>query len=150
MIKVRSSLAELKATVAACELEGEWSENTRNGFHSFHVQSGEVLNWWPSTGTVQFQGKRREEFRALFSNCRRTQTSVVPKPVSPAAKLFVLRSREHDAWDQVELDLVLLRLGFQSVALQKVDDSGEVIVEAFNQCIHRNTGVGIAILTAED
>jgi hypothetical protein len=25
------------------------------------------LNWWPSTGTVQFQGRCPEEFRALFS-----------------------------------------------------------------------------------
>ena len=146
MTKVRSSLAELKAAVSACQLEGEWSE--KNGFHSFHAETGEVLNWWPSTGTVQFQGKRQQEFKALFSNCRPTQASVVPNPAPPPAKLFVLRSQEHDAWDQLEL--VLVRLGFQSVALQKANDSGQVIVEAFNQCVHRNTGVGIVILTPRD
>jgi hypothetical protein len=46
--------------VAACHLEGEWSENTKNKFYSFHAKTGEVLNWWPSTGTVQFQGNRPE------------------------------------------------------------------------------------------
>jgi hypothetical protein len=54
------------ALICACELEGEWSENTANRFHSFHAESGEVLNWWPSTGTVQFHGERPEEFKALF------------------------------------------------------------------------------------
>src|SRR5580693_2952198 len=66
MIKVHCTLDQLMAVVAACELEGEWSRNTKNNFHSFHAQTGEVLNWWPSTGTVQFQGRCPEEFRALF------------------------------------------------------------------------------------
>jgi hypothetical protein len=66
MIKVDCTLDQLMADVAACELEGEWFENTKNNFYSFHAQTGEVLNWWPSTGTVQFQGKCREEFRAVF------------------------------------------------------------------------------------
>jgi hypothetical protein len=66
MIKVHCTLDELMAVVAACELEGEWSENTKNGFHAFHAETGEVLNWWPSTGTVQFQGKCPEAFRTRF------------------------------------------------------------------------------------
>jgi hypothetical protein len=68
MTKFHGSLDDLKAAIAACELEGEWSENTSNRFHSFHAESGEVLNWWPSMGTVQFQGRRPKEFEALFCN----------------------------------------------------------------------------------
>ena len=60
------SLDELKAVVAACRLTGEWSTNVKNRFYAFRAQTGEVLNWWPSTGTVQFQGKRPEEFVELF------------------------------------------------------------------------------------
>ena len=71
MTKFHGSLDHLKAAVAACELEGEWSENTANRFHSFHAESGEVLNWWPSTGTVQFQGENSDAFRALFGRCER-------------------------------------------------------------------------------
>jgi hypothetical protein len=66
MIKVHCTLDQLMAVVAACELEGEWSRNTKNNFHSFHAETGEVLNWWPSTGTIQFQGKCTEQFRSLF------------------------------------------------------------------------------------
>jgi uncharacterized protein YjlB len=80
MTKFHGSLDELKATVAACELEGEWSENATNGFHSFHAETGEVLNWWPGTRTVQFQGKRQEKFRVLFCSCQ-------IRPERPAAKL---------------------------------------------------------------
>jgi hypothetical protein len=67
MIKVHCTLDQLMAVVAACEREGEWSKNTKNNFYSFHAQTGEVLNWWPSTGTVQFQGTCPGEFRALFA-----------------------------------------------------------------------------------
>jgi hypothetical protein len=81
MTKFHGSLDHLKAAVAACELEGEWSENTANRFHSFHAESGEVLNWRPSTGTVQFQGKRREEFKALF---RTGSTAIGRGPATPA------------------------------------------------------------------
>jgi hypothetical protein len=47
MTKFHGSFSELKAAVATCELEGEWAENTKHRFHSFHAESGEVLNWWP-------------------------------------------------------------------------------------------------------
>jgi hypothetical protein len=42
-----------------------------NKFHAFHAETGEVLNWWPSTGTVQFQGKCREAFQTRFL-CQRS------------------------------------------------------------------------------
>jgi hypothetical protein len=66
MTKVRCTLGELMAVVETYDLEGEWSENTKNKFHTFHAETGEVLNWWPSTGTVQFQGRCPEKFRKRF------------------------------------------------------------------------------------
>jgi hypothetical protein len=33
MIKVHCTLDQLMAVVAACELEGEWSETTKNNFY---------------------------------------------------------------------------------------------------------------------
>jgi hypothetical protein len=148
MTKVRGSLVELKAAVAACELEGEWLENTGNGFHSFRADTGEVLNWWPSTGTVQFQGKRQAEFKALFSNCRSARASPAPKSAAPAAKLFVLRRQTGDAGDQLEL--ALARLGFRAVGLDKVDGGGQAITEVLNQYVHQGTSVGIVMLTPRD
>jgi hypothetical protein len=80
MIKVHCTLNELMAAVAACDLEGEWCKNAKNGFHTFHAETGEVLNWWPSTGTVQFQGKRPEEFRERFCHQRIKLARLVAEP----------------------------------------------------------------------
>jgi uncharacterized protein YjlB len=85
MTKFHGSLDELKAAIAACELEGEWSENMQNRFHSFHAESGEVLNWWPSTATVQFQGRRPKEFEALFCN---GSAAIGRGPATPADITF--------------------------------------------------------------
>jgi predicted nucleotide-binding protein len=148
MTKVHVSLAELKATVAACELEGDWSENTENHFYSFHAESGEVLNWWPSTGTVQFQGKRQEEFKELFSNTRGGRPLPVSKKPPTAVKLFVVQSRDRDACDETER--VLIRHGLQPVALEKGEGSSQTIVEAFNRYIQQGTGFAIAMLTPGD
>src|SRR5271168_4753478 len=103
MRKFKGPLDELKAAVAARDLDGEWSENTENSFHSFHAESGEVLNWWPSTETVQFQGKRQEEFKALFSSSCGAQS---PVGACPVAKVFVLHSHDRETWDEIEMVLV--------------------------------------------
>jgi hypothetical protein len=60
------SFDELKAIVAACSLTGEWFENVMNHYYSFRAHTGEILNWWPNKGTVNFQGKRPDQFRARF------------------------------------------------------------------------------------
>jgi predicted nucleotide-binding protein len=148
MTKFHGSLDQLGTRVAACDLEGDWYENMENRFHSFHAETGEVLNWWPSTGTVQFQGKRPEEFKALFSNCRLAQTSVEPKPAPPAAKLFVLQSRDREARDDIER--VLMHHGLRPIALQKGDGSSLTIVEALNQYIQQGTGFEIVMLSPRD
>jgi hypothetical protein len=88
-----------------------------NGFHTFHADGGEVLNWWPSTGTVQFQGKHQEEFKALFSNALTAQPLAAPKKPTAAAKLFVLQCRDREARDEIER--VLIRHGLQLAALHK-------------------------------
>jgi predicted nucleotide-binding protein len=148
MIKLHVSLDELKATVAACELEGDWSENTKNHFYSFHAESGEVLNWWPSTGTVQFQGTHQEEFGALFSDALNEKPLPAPKKPPAAAKLFVSQSRDRETRDEIER--VLIRHGLQPIALPKGDSSTQTIVEAFNQYIQQGTGFAIAMLTPGD
>ena len=66
MITFRGSFEELKAIVATCKLSGAWVENVVNNYYSFRASTGEILNWWPSKGTVNFQGKGADQFRALF------------------------------------------------------------------------------------
>jgi hypothetical protein len=86
MIKMHCTLDQLMAVVSACDLEGKWSKNTKNRFYTFHAETGEVLNWWPSTGTVQFQGKCPEAFRTRFL-CERSKLTGRPFEIKFALTL---------------------------------------------------------------
>jgi hypothetical protein len=80
-MKHRGTLSELKAVVADCNLEGAWSYREQNRFYVFHAASGEIVNWWPRTGTVNVQGNANIAMVArldkMLSKCRR-------QPVLPA------------------------------------------------------------------
>jgi hypothetical protein len=66
MYKFKGSLAELQEVVAACKIRGKWQNNAEHHYYRFISKSKEmVLNWWPHTGTINFQGKRQERFEAL-------------------------------------------------------------------------------------
>ena len=65
MTQFHGSIDELKAAVSTCNLNGEWSEAP--GLHCFRAKSGELLNWWPSKGTLQFQGKNQDGFKELLA-----------------------------------------------------------------------------------
>jgi hypothetical protein len=77
MSKFHGSLSELQAIVAACNVSGAWLENTTSRFYSFRVNTDEILNWWPGTGTVNFQGKCQDQFQALFLSFA---TACAPEP----------------------------------------------------------------------
>jgi hypothetical protein len=55
-MKHRGTLSVLKAAVADCGLAGAWSYREQNRYYVFYAESGEVVNWWPRTGTVNMQG----------------------------------------------------------------------------------------------
>jgi hypothetical protein len=66
MYKFRGSLAELQEIVAACKIRGKWQKNAKRRCYRFISKSKKMmLNWWPSTQTMNFQGKRQERFEAL-------------------------------------------------------------------------------------
>jgi hypothetical protein len=66
MLKFLSSLDDLKHIVMRCAIPGEWSFHKKNRFYRFQAETGAILNWWPSTGTINFQGQDAEQFEALF------------------------------------------------------------------------------------
>jgi hypothetical protein len=75
MDKFRDSIDELQAKVKHCGLDGDWRLHTKQKFYQFRAKSGEVLNWWPGTGTVNFQGENPERFRDRFFSDGSTDTS---------------------------------------------------------------------------
>lgn len=60
------SLDDLKEALAEIDDQGAWEELNENQFR-FRHRSGGILNWFPSTGTLSFQGKAtgKAELREL-------------------------------------------------------------------------------------
>jgi len=66
MLKFQGSLDDLQDIVMRCAIPGEWSYHKKTRFYGFQAATGAILNWWPSTGSINFQGHDTEQFEALF------------------------------------------------------------------------------------
>jgi hypothetical protein len=62
--KFKGSIDELKAHLDAASIGGKWSGEGQAKW-SFRSDDGGILNRWPSTGTIQAQGK--EDARAALA-----------------------------------------------------------------------------------
>jgi predicted nucleotide-binding protein len=149
MKQFHGSIEDLKILVEACGLIGEWTDRPENGgHHLFRAKTGEVLNWWPSKGTITFQGKNQDVFRDKLAAA--AGAPIQPKPASapPAAKIFVVHGHDRDARDQLEL--VLRRLGLEPFILQNADGGGKTIIEALEQNIYNEAAFGVVLMTPDD
>jgi hypothetical protein len=66
MLRFKGSLEELRKIVARCAIPGEWQFHTKSNYHRFRASTGAILNWWPTTKALNFQGKEAEHFKDLF------------------------------------------------------------------------------------
>lgn len=148
MSKFHGSLDELKTAVEACGLKGEWKDNEKASNHSFRGRTGEILNWWPAKGTLQFQGQNQDAFRTALSVAMSSATPETLVSTAANAKIFVVHGHDRDARDQLEL--VLMRLGLQPFILQNADGESKTIIEALEQNIYREAAFGIILLTPDD
>ena len=148
MDKFHGNLEELKKLVESCGIVGNWQDNEKASNHSFRGQRGEVLNWWPSKGTIQFQGQRKDEFKALLSEMG-DETENAAETIAPnEAKIFVVHGHDREARDQLEL--ILMRLELQPYILQNSDGEGKTIVEALETNIYQRASFGVILLTPDD
>lgn len=148
MTQFHGSIDELKAAVSTCNLNGEWSDAPQQGLHCFRAKSGEILNWWPSKGTLQFQGKNQEVFKELLAAAVGTAPVPTAAPAPGGAKIFVVHGHDREARDQLEL--VLMRLGLLPFILQNADTGSKTIIEALEQSIYRDAAFAIILLTPDD
>jgi hypothetical protein len=65
MLKFRGSFYDLRDIVMRCGVFGEWNFHKKSKFCRFQTATGAILNWWPSTGTINFQGRDAEQFEAV-------------------------------------------------------------------------------------
>lgn len=148
MNKFHGTLDELKVAVKACGLKGDWKDNEKASNHQFRGRTGEILNWWPGKGTLQFQGQNQEAFSTALAGAIAGATPATPLSVAANANIFVVHGHDRDARDQLEL--VLMRLGLQPFILQNSDGESKTIIEALEQNIYREAAFGIILLTPDD
>ena len=145
MPKFHGSLDDLNAIVEATGRVGDWRD-IPNG-HSLRTKAGEVLNWWPSKGTLQCQGSKPESFHADLDGVL-TGGTPAATPAGKVARIFVVHGHDRDAREQLEL--ILHRLGLEPFILQNNDAGGKTIVEALEKNIYQEAAFGIILLTPDD
>ena len=67
-LKFTGSFDELKERLDSLDGQGEWADLNVNQ-KQFRHKSGPIINWYPSTGTINFQGKSEglDELKKLVS-----------------------------------------------------------------------------------
>ena len=156
MEKFSGSLDELKDRVQACGAEGEWGE-IANG-HQFRCKDDAKLNWFPKTGTLQFQGNSdaSNKLKAALENATHAPRQAAPRSPGPSLpiekpKVFVVHG--HDTTAREQLELILHRLGLEPFVLANTGGGGLTIIEALEQEIvkpHIRARFGIVLLTPDD
>lgn len=152
-MRFHGDFAELFARIAGLGIQGEWQENAKAGSYSFRAKSGEVLNWWPRTGTIQIQGAGVDAFTNSVAS---VLEQLAPEPLAAdhgsqervQGRIFVVHGHDREARDQLEL--VLRRLGLQPFILQNEDGGGRTIIEALEQNIYKDAAFGVVLMSPDD
>ena len=115
------------------------------------LQGGEIVNFWPTTGTINIQGKLNETLRNFINDLcnsnsatstpvtsqlqtnQHTTEKIVPATVETQGKVFVVHG--HDEMAREQLELVLHKLGIEHFVLQNTSGNGLTIIEALEQQI---------------
>lgn len=140
---------ELKCAVDQCGIKGVWTESSGSAqSFSFRGRTGEILNWWPKKGTLQFQGKKQDNFRSQLATVLQSEAPAPAVKNDPPKRIFIVHGHDRDARDQLEL--ILMRLGLQPFILQNSDSGGKTIIESLEHNIYQETAFGIVLLTPDD
>lgn len=149
--KFKGSLEDLQAAVADAGIAGSWSEEA-GGKHSFRSKDGGVLNWWPATGTLQFQGQAeaKSALEQVLAGAQRLPVAKSAAPSKPKRQIFIVHGHDPEARDQLEL--ALHRLGLEPFVLMNTSGGGKTIIEALEGKIGRDysSDFGIVLMTPDD
>ena len=173
MDKFHGKLSELESLVDGLGYRGQWEDD--NGKKAFRSEDKAVLNWWPSTGTLQIQGPAtpKSKFEEAMTKALAgvPSASGVSAPTAPdtfieksspsadpanssggeSQKVFVVYGHDEAACDQLEL--VLRRLHLDPFVLGNTAGGGLTIIEALeNEILSSNNGrrFGIVLMTPDD
>ncbi len=162
-MKHKGSFEDLKTLVRGVGREIAHSGPSGSA-HQIKTEDGAVINWYESTGTVQFQGapearKKLEADLATYtgkpsataSSPASTVATAAPASAPAASKVFIVHG--HDSVAREQLELVVHKLGLDPYVLQNTGGGGLTIIEALENEIGVRAGVakfGIVLLTPDD
>ncbi|HHW4679560.1 MAG TPA: TIR domain-containing protein [Xylella sp.] len=120
------------------------------------TSDGAVINWYESTGTIQFQGEKAAKQKLEQDLYTYIGAAPVERAPSAAAagvanKVFIVHG--HDSVAREQLELVIHKLGLDPYVLQNNGGGGLTIIEALEAEIGTQTGsakFGIVLLTPDD
>lgn len=143
--------------------------DTRDAGSAVQIKTidGAILNWYPTTGTVSYQGDTTASAQLkaclepiLGANgvtahpafvAASASMDVAPAKVEAKGKVFVVHG--HDQTSREQLELILHKLGLDPFVLQNTSGAGLTIIEALEQEIGPNSAevkFGIVLLTPDD
>lgn len=158
MAEFKGSYEALQAELMKAGCVGKWS-SIDNG-HQFRSADGGILNWFPATGRINFQGgaaakrKLQSSLAALTGESVEVSAAVVQAPVAkavPRSKVFVVHG--HDTVAREQLELVLHKLGLDPFVLANTGGGGLTIIEALEREIGGSPDsarFGIVLMTPDD
>jgi len=156
----KGSFEELQETVSRLGCKGKWGD-VANG-KQFRSEDNSILNWYPATGRLQFQGPQaaRDRLRALVEGGLGLQPAAQPAPGAPIGagiaavaqkKVFVVHG--HDTTAREQLELILHRLDLDPFVLANTGGGGLTIIEALEKEMGGSPHAarfGIVLMTPDD
>lgn len=166
-MKHNGTLEDLRTIVKGCGFTVSASSETEHGYQ-LRTDEGAIINWYPSTGRLQVQGKKepRDKFESAWASYsgsailpvtqvvsgNESETPVAPvNPSTANKKVFVVHG--HDDVAREQLELVLHKLGLDPFVLANTGGGGLTIIEALEGEIGpKNTQArfGIVLMTPDD
>ncbi|MFN3407360.1 MAG: TIR domain-containing protein [Limisphaerales bacterium] len=139
-------------------LQAEWNSVERREINhgvQFTLPEGTRINFFPSTGKVQVQGKdtpekkRAEQLLQSVPAASATSSTATPQNLGllPPEKVFIVYGHDTNAREQLEL--LLRRLKLEPVILANLVAEGQTIIEMLEK--HRaNVKYACVLLTPDD
>lgn len=143
-MKYHGEIEELKLLLQQARRTGDWTGDAKQW--TFRGRD-EVINWWPSTGTLQCQGKGGPALAADLAGLMGTQAGIEKQAIG-SSRIFIVHGSEDDALDQ--LRLVLYTLGLEPLVQKNVDGRGMNLFQALMDNISKESDFAIVLMTPDD